>query len=59
MSNLGMIKSVAGAVISGVGVTYGIAMSGVQGSSAWIVAAVLVVLGFVIAAIPISKRGAR
>ena len=54
-----MIKSVAGAVISGVGVTYGIAMSGVQGSSAWIVAAVLVVLGFVIAAIPISKRGAR
>jgi len=59
LNNLGMIKSVAGAVLCGVGITYGIAMSAMRGSGAWVVAVVFVVLGFVVAAVPLPKGGSR
>ena len=59
MSNFGMIKSVAGAVLCGVGVTFGIAASSFYGNSAWLIGAGLVVVGFVVAAAPLPKRRPR
>ena len=59
MNNLGMVKSVAGAVLCGAGVTFGIAASPFMGNSAWLVGIGLVIVGFVVAAAPLPKRGPR
>lgn len=52
----GEIKTVAGAVICGTGVTAGIVVSPMAGPVAWLVAGAMVVLGFGVAAVPLRRR---
>ena len=59
MRQVGMVKSVAGAVLCGFGVTLGIVLSNSQGGKAWIIAAAMVVAGFVLAALPLPWRKPR
>lgn len=56
MRELAFVKTVAAAVICGVGATIGIALSPHEGGVAWLAAGGIVLFGFVVAAIPVSSR---
>ncbi len=59
MKELAFVKTVAAAVICGMGATAGFVLSPFEGSRAWLIAATIIVFGLVVAAVPVPRRGRR
>lgn len=56
MQNAEPLRTIAGAVLAGFGVTCGLALSPYFGGGAWLASAALVIAGFWVVARPLARR---
>lgn len=56
MPSAGSFRTIAGAILSGFGVTCGLALDSILGPTAWGLAVALVVAGIAVAAVPAPRR---